>query len=312
VRATRSRSPAATGTSSRPKTCGCSRPGSRRPTTAHDPPPIGVTIGTVGVDARFWLDAAERLDAAGYRAIWAWDHFVGKGVPTVPVLEGWTTLSAAAARTRRASLGTFVTNVMNRHPAVVARMAATLQDVAGGRFRLGIGIGGSATEHRMYGIPYPEPAERAEHLREAIAVIRELWSGGPVAYEGRRYRLDGAYAYPQPHPVPPLLVAAQTPAGIRIAAELGDGWAAESPSFERLEARYREELAAYGRRREDQLVVVGFRGGRSGVDSLPGTAWVESPRETFDRWRALGADEVAVTARTPRDIDALVEAARRW
>jgi alkanesulfonate monooxygenase SsuD/methylene tetrahydromethanopterin reductase-like flavin-dependent oxidoreductase (luciferase family) len=273
--------------------------------------PIGITLGTVGVDAAWWLDAAERLDAAGYRAIWAWDHLMGRGDPTVPVLEAWTMLAAAASRTRTAFLGTFVDNVMNREPAVVARMASTLQAVSRGRFRLGIAIGGHPREHEAYGIPFPPPPERAEHLREAIAVIRALWSGGPVSFSGEHYRLIDAYAFPRPEPVPPVLVGAQSPAGIRIAAALGDGWAAESPSFEDLEPSYREALAAAGRERASQLVVVGLGGGRTGRAPLdPG--WVDDPRGTLAPWLARGVDELNLTVRTEADVAALVEAATRW
>ena len=237
---------------------------------------------------------------------------MGKGDLTVPVLEQWTLLAAAAQRTRGARLGTLITNVMNRHPAVVARMAGTLQALSGGRFVLGLGIGGHPREHEMYGIPFPEPAIRAEHLREGIAVIRALWSGGPVTVEGRHYALRDAYAMPVSDPVPPILVAGQTPAGVRLAAELGDGWAAETPSFEALEPRYRAALSAAGRERTDQRVVLGFGGGRSGVTTIPGSDWAEAPRETFASWQARGVDEVAVTARTEADVDALVAAAGRW
>ena len=258
------------------------------------------------------MRSAERLEEAGYRAIWAWDHFVGKGDRTVPVLEQWMILAAAAARTRHATVGTLVTNVMNRHPAVVARMAATLQELSGGRFVLGIGIGGHPREHEDYGIPFPEPAVRAAHLREAVAVIRALWTGGPVSLEGRWYPLSGAVAFPRPDPPPPIIVAGQTPAGIRLAAELGDGWAAETPSFPALEPRYREALAAAGRERSGARIVLGFGGGRSGVSTLPGSPWVDAPREAFAAIRAQGADEVALTARTEADVDALVAAAARW
>ena len=273
--------------------------------------PIGVTLGTVGVDAGWWLDAAERLDAAGYRAIWAWDHVMGRGDPTAPVLEAWTMLAAAASRTRSAFLGTFVDNVMNREPALVARMASTLQAVSGGRFRLGIAIGGNPREHEAYGIPLPPATVRADHLREAIAVIRALWSGGPVSFAGAHYRLVEAYAFPRPEPEPPILVGAQSPAGIRIAASLGDGWAAESPSFEELEPAYRAALASAGRERSSQLVVVGLGGGRTGRPPLD-RAWIDDPRGTLAAWQARGADEVTVTVRTESEVSALVEAAARW
>src|SRR3954466_1447833 len=143
-----------------------------------DRPRIGVTLATVGVDAAWWLDSARRLDEAGYAGIWAWDHFVGKGDRGVPVLEATTLLAAAAAVTRRATIGTFVINVMNRHPAVLARVAGTIHELSGGRVALGIGVGGRPREHAAYGIGFPEPPERAARLEEAIAVIRALWAGG--------------------------------------------------------------------------------------------------------------------------------------
>jgi alkanesulfonate monooxygenase SsuD/methylene tetrahydromethanopterin reductase-like flavin-dependent oxidoreductase (luciferase family) len=279
---------------------------------ATSAPRIGVTIGTIGATAEWWLESARRLDEAGYPAIWGWDHFIGKGDRTVPVVEITAVLSAAAVVTRRAFIGPFVLNVMNRHPAVLARTASTLQAISGGRLRLGIGIGGHEREHIAYGKPLPEPLERAARLEEAIAVLRGLWAGGPSTFDGRYYSLNDAYAQPAPKPPPPILVGAHTPAGVRIAARAADGWAAEVPTYEVLRARYEDALAAAGRDRASQLVVVGFGEGRSGEDLLRGSPWVEAPRETWEEWRAKGADEVAVTARTTADIDALVSAVGRW
>src|SRR5436190_9913369 len=75
-----------------------------------EPLPIGVTIRSIRADPRWWLESAKRLDAAGYRGIWSWDHFVGQGDQTVPVTEGWTILSMAAAATERLTVGPFVLN----------------------------------------------------------------------------------------------------------------------------------------------------------------------------------------------------------
>ncbi len=275
--------------------------------------PIGVTLGAVGVDARWWLDGARRLDDAGYAAVWSWDHFVSKGANRrAPVLEAWTILTAAAAVTNRIRVGTFVLNVMNRHPAVLARMAATLQELSGGRLVLGIGIGGHAPEHEAYGIDFPAPAERAARLEEAVAVLRALWSGGPADLDGATVRLRDAYASPAPDPPPPVLVGAGTPAGVRLAARIGDGWAAEEDRFDELLPTYLAALSAASRRRSEQRVVVGFGGGRSGRDFLRGHPFVEAPRESLAEWRERGADEVNLTARTTWDVDALVAAAKRW
>ena len=275
--------------------------------------PIGVVLGTIGVDIHWWLESARRLDAAGYAGVWSWDHFVSRGVKTDPVLEMWTTLTAAAMVTERVAIGTFVANVMNRHPAVLARMASMLQGASNGRLIVGIGIGGHPAEHEAYGIPFPPAQERALHLREAVAVLRALWSGGPVSLGGRFYPLAEAHAYPTPDPVPPILIGAGTPAGARIAAEVGDGWAAESDTFVDLEPRYREALAAAGRERSEQRVVLGFGGRRKrGADPLAAHPLLVAPRDELARWLEAGADDILLTARTTADVDALVRATDRW
>jgi alkanesulfonate monooxygenase SsuD/methylene tetrahydromethanopterin reductase-like flavin-dependent oxidoreductase (luciferase family) len=275
--------------------------------------PIGVVLGSVGVDVRWWLDSARRLDAAGYAGVWSWDHFVSRGVRTDPVLEAWTTLTAAAMVTERVTVGTFVANVMNRHPAVLARMAAMLQEASGGRLVLGIGIGGHPAEHEAYGIDFPPAPERAHHLEEAIAVIRALWTGGPVTRTSDLYPLRDAYAYPVPNPAPPILIGAGTPAGVRLAARIGDGWAAEADTFERLVPLYEQALDAAGRERAGQRVVLGFGGRRKrGADPLAAEPLLVAPREELARWRDLGADDLLLTARTTDDVDALVDASERW
>jgi alkanesulfonate monooxygenase SsuD/methylene tetrahydromethanopterin reductase-like flavin-dependent oxidoreductase (luciferase family) len=230
----------------------------------------------------------------------------------VPVVEQWTILSIAAGATSRIGLGTFVSNVMNRHPAVLARMASTLQVASSGRLTLGIGIGGGAPEHRAYGIDFPEVDERVSRLEEAVAVVRALWTGGPVTRPSPYYPLAEAHAFPIPDPAPRLLIGGGSPAGVRLAARIGDGWAAEIDGFERLLPAYREALAAEGRTVDEAWIALGFGGGRSGVDALTDSEWVEAPGEAWQRYTELGVDEVLVTARTTNDVDALVRAAERW
>lgn len=275
-------------------------------------PPIGVCIRAIRGEPRWWLESARRLDAAGYAGVWCWDHFVGRGDPTVPVVESWTILSMAAAATERVTVGPFVLNVMNRHPAVVARMASTLQVASGGRLVLGIGIGGAPREHEAYGIDFPAAPERVTRLEEAVAVIRALWTGGPVTRESPYYPLREAYAHPVPVPPPPIVVGGETAAGARLAGRIGDGWSAFDDNFEANLPVYLESLAASGRRREDQRVIVGFQGDWLGEQSIADSPWVTAPRETWLRWQAAGADGAIVLARTTADIDALVEATERW
>ena len=275
--------------------------------------PVGVCIRTIRATADWWLESARRLDAAGYAGVWAWDHFVGMGDRSVPVVESWTVLSAAAATTRTVTVGPFVINVMNRHPAVLARMATTLQVVSGGRLILGMGIGGNEPEHRALGIPFPEAPERVARLEEAVAVLRALWAPGPVTRPSPFYPLDDAIVSPLPVPPPPILIGGETRAGARLAGRIGDGWSAFDTNFEANLPAYLEALEAGGRRREDQLVIVGFQGEFWLSDeTLAGSPWVEAPRETWARWQAAGADGAVVTVRTTADVDALVAATDRW
>ena len=169
--------------------------------------PISVCLRTVRATPDWWLESARRLDEAGFAGVWAWDHFIGQGSDrTVPVVENWTILSMAAAQTRRVTVGPFVMNVMNRHPALVARMASTLHIASGGRLMLGIGIGGAPREHASYGIDFPPAPERVQRLEEAVAVIRALWTGGPVTRPSAFYPLADAVAFPVPDPPPPIIV----------------------------------------------------------------------------------------------------------
>jgi alkanesulfonate monooxygenase SsuD/methylene tetrahydromethanopterin reductase-like flavin-dependent oxidoreductase (luciferase family) len=270
-------------------------------------PRIGVAIGTIGATPKWWLESAVRLEAAGYRAVWAWDQFVGRGDRTVPVVEQWTILAAAAGATSRIGLGTFVANVMNRHPAVLARMASTLQEASGGRLTLGIGLGGGPKEHAAYGIPFPDSAKRVRHLEEGVAVIRALWSGGPVTRESDLYPLVEAHAFPVPNPAPKILIGAESRGGVRLAARIGDGWAAEEPAFSKYRAAYLDALASEGKRREDVWIALGLGGGgKTGQDALDGSQWIADPAGEWQRWHEAGADEVILTARTAADIDALV------
>jgi alkanesulfonate monooxygenase SsuD/methylene tetrahydromethanopterin reductase-like flavin-dependent oxidoreductase (luciferase family) len=274
--------------------------------------PIGVCLRSIRAEPVWWLESARRLDEAGYAGLWCWDHFMGRGDPAVPVVENWTILSMAAAQTSRVTVAPFVMNVMNRHPAVVARMASTLQIASGGRLILGIGIGGAPKEHEAYGIDFPPAPERVARLEEAVAVIRALWTGGPVTRPSPFYPLQDAVAYPVPDAAPRIVIGGETPAGARLAGRIGDGWSAFEDNFEQNLPLYLESLEASGRRREDQTLFVGFQGEWLSEASIRDTPWIDAPRETWERWHQAGADGAIVLARTTDDVDALVEAVGRW
>ncbi len=126
----------------------------------------------------------------------------------IPTLECWTTLSALAAETERIRLIPMVLANLYRHPATLAKMAATLDVISEGRLVLGIGAGGGEGDHKAYGLPYPSTRERVAMVGEAVQVIRLLWSGERVSFEGNHYRLNNALCNPAPvqQPAPPILI----------------------------------------------------------------------------------------------------------
>ena len=186
--------------------------------------PVALNLGSIGVDIRWWIESSKRAEEAGFDSVLVWDHFVGRGDLTDPVLECWTTIAAAATATNTIKVGSFVTNVMNRHPAVLARIVATTAELTDARIELGIGIGGHPKEHVAYGIDYPERPERARHLDEALTVLRLMLAGGPVDYAGEYYQLEAAHAFPVPKLAPRITVSGPTPAGTRLAARRADAW----------------------------------------------------------------------------------------
>lgn len=262
--------------------------------------PIGLNLTSVGVSSAWWIDAARRAEAAGFSAVWCWDHFVSQGRDkTRPVLECWTTLTAAAAATSRVRVGSFVSNVMNRQPAVLARMVATLADQSGGRVDVGLGVGGYGPEDEAYGIEFPPGAERVEILEESVAVMRALWRGGPADFVGRHFRLRDAWAYPVPDPVPRIIVGGETAAGARLAARVGDGWTTNAADYERLLPIHLEELARVGRSRPEIAHLVAV------------TAELDRPIEELgDVWERQGADELVVSWIKPANLDAWLDAAK--
>ncbi len=258
--------------------------------------PVGLNPTAIGVSVAWWVEVARRAEEAGFATVWNWDHFISRGNLDDPLLECWTTLTAAAAATKRIGVGSFVTNNVNRHPAVLANIVATLADLAPGRVELGIGIGGHPDEHAAYGIDFPPARQRAAQLEEAIAVLRLLFSGGPVDFEGRFYRLRGARSFPAPDPLPRITVAGGRPAGARMAARLGDAWTCFGHDYERLRPVFDEALASAGRAPDDVGVIVGIE-----------PEEVDGPiAELAAGWQERGATELIVHDLGPAGIDRLL------
>ena len=161
-----------------------------------------------------WNELLSRLrfaEDAGFESAWVFDHFTPLyGDPNGPCMEAYTLLAALAALTSRIRLGSLVTGVTYRHPALLAAEVSTVDHISGGRVNLGIGAAWHAPEHHRLGLDFPSPKERAERLEEAIQVCKLLWTPEAADFEGRYYRLRSGYYNPRPvqQPHPPVWVGA--------------------------------------------------------------------------------------------------------
>ncbi len=176
----------------------------------------------------FWRCA----DDLGFDAVWDYDHFYGLVDHAKPTHEGWTTLAAMAVVTRRARVGCMVTGVTYRNPAILAKMAVTVDHICGGRLDFGIGAGWHEAEHRGYGLEFPSAGTRVAMVDEALTVIRRLWTEESVSFEGRFYTLQDAICEPKPvqRPHPPIVIGGSQPKMLRVTARHADEW--NMPSHE--------------------------------------------------------------------------------
>ncbi|WBQ02316.1 LLM class flavin-dependent oxidoreductase [Kribbella sp. CA-293567] len=180
---------------------------------------------------RVWREADEIPEI---EHAWLFDHLMPiGGDPDGPILEGWTLLSALAAQTRRLRLGLLVTSNRIRPPALLAKIAATVDIVSGGRLDFGIGAGSRPSvpmarrEYDAHGLPYLDAAQAVERLSEACLVIRRLWTETePFDFQGNQVSVTGAFCNPKPvqKPSPPIMIGGRAASTLRVVAEHADIW----------------------------------------------------------------------------------------
>ena len=193
---------------------------------------FGVSIASYSTtwdDIRASIETAE---AGLWDSVWFPDHFVPpqgwKGAEHQPMYEAWTLIAAAAGMTEKLRLGHLVTGNTYRNPALVAKMATTIDQISHGRFTLGIGAAWFKREHEAYGWEYPSVRERQDRVEESCALIRKLFTAdGPVDYNGRYYRLDQAPlspgSYQEPH-IPIMVGGLGERRTLRTVARYADVW----------------------------------------------------------------------------------------
>jgi alkanesulfonate monooxygenase SsuD/methylene tetrahydromethanopterin reductase-like flavin-dependent oxidoreductase (luciferase family) len=245
-----------------------------------------------------WADmraAALAAEAAGFDGIWTWDHLRDpdeRGGPGVP--EAWTVLTALAEATTRVALGPLVLNVANRLPGVLANMAATLQEVSGGRLLLGLGAGGNrrtpyAAEQAAIGQHVEPDAVRAQRVIDAITLMRRLWRGEA--------------GFRRPDPAPPIIIGGFGPRMAAIAGRHADGFNTQAlhPKLGDLLRAAREAHAAAGR---DALRFIPT------VFASLERGWLRPDSPARQRLAELGVERLILLVAPPFDVGEIRAAGR--
>jgi alkanesulfonate monooxygenase SsuD/methylene tetrahydromethanopterin reductase-like flavin-dependent oxidoreductase (luciferase family) len=218
-----------------------------------------LTIGWKASQQHSTIEAYRQLwtlvDQSGFDSCWVFDHFIPMGPDrSGDIFEAWTVLAAMAQLTSRVRLGTLVTGNGYRHPAVLAKMAATVDHISGGRLDVGLGAGGDPAADTMIGLPAAPARERVERLDEAATVLRLLWTEPVADFTGTHYQLHGALSDPKPiqQPMPLWLASNGERFGLRVVAQRADTWLTatfdtEPGDLTRLSGVLDQHCAAVGR-----------------------------------------------------------------
>ena len=189
--------------------------------------PQGWRMDLVGIDpAEHWATMsglAQRADSGPWESIWVYDHFHTTPTPTdESTHEAWTLMAAFAASTTRVRLGQMCTCMSYRNPAYLAKVAATVDVVSGGRTEMGIGGGWYEHEWRAYGYGFPPAGERLRALDEGVRIMRQAWTTGSATLQGKTYQVDGAIVRPlplQPGGIPLWIAGGGEKVTLKIAAK---------------------------------------------------------------------------------------------
>jgi G6PDH family F420-dependent oxidoreductase len=192
---------------------------------------IGYFLSTEEYGPSELLEQAAAAEQAGFESLWISDHFHPWNDQQGHSPFGWSVIGAISQVCSLPVTTAVTCPTVRLHPAVVAQAAATSGRLTGGRFTLGVGTGEALNEH-ILGDPWPTVDRRLEMLEEAVALIRELWTGDVVSWEGKHYRVDHARIYDLPDTPPEIHVSGFGPKATDVAARIGDGYISTAPDGE--------------------------------------------------------------------------------
>jgi len=199
---------------------------------------LGLLAGPPKGQISKWMDDLDAVlpgFVGHFESLWMTDHFFWGDDPTY---EAWTVMAYMAARWPQFKIGPMVLGQSYRNPALLAKMAATLQTLSDGRLIMAVGAGWKEDEYRAYNFPYPRAGIRIEQLADTLEILRRMWSEpDPVTYEGKHYRIVDAWCQPKPDPVPHLIVGGGGTKTMRLAAQYADGWNLPDANLEKYTGR---------------------------------------------------------------------------
>jgi alkanesulfonate monooxygenase SsuD/methylene tetrahydromethanopterin reductase-like flavin-dependent oxidoreductase (luciferase family) len=213
---------------------------------------LGVTLPQFTDDPGRFRDAVALAEDLGIDSVWAFDHLWPlSGGRQRPILECWSSLAYIAASTSKVGIGTLVTRSSLRHPAVLAKMAATVGCIAPGRLTITVGSGDKASrpENEAFGLPYWAGTERVDQLRSTVEVLRSFLEGGTVSQSDGFVDIEALPASPVPSPRPALWVGGRAGDTLEVAATLADGWNGWGGTPDRF-AQDRQEVLRFAGERE--------------------------------------------------------------
>jgi F420-dependent oxidoreductase-like protein len=187
---------------------------------------FGVVLPQFGATWTQAREVAHAADEAGLDSVWVVDHLIGIPIEQDPVFESWTEITAIGALTQRVRIGQIVLCVSFRHPALLAKMAATLDQVTGGRLIVGLGAGWHPGEYAQYGYDFPPIGTRLRQLDEACQILRRMWTEERTTFAGRHYRVQDAVLGPKPAQprLPLMLGGGGEKVMLRLVAQHADVW----------------------------------------------------------------------------------------
>lgn len=188
---------------------------------------VGLFFPQVGMPFSLIRERAQLADRLGYHSLWAVDHMWARGMPDLEHPEAWTLMTALAMSTERLRIGGLVLCNSYRNPALLAKMASSLDVLSGGRLELGVGAGWMDEEYRAYGFPFPPVRTRIEQLEEGVIIMKRLFTEPRASFEGKYYSVRDAVNLPKPlqQPHPPILIGGGgEQLMLRVVAQHADVW----------------------------------------------------------------------------------------